>query len=307
VVRNAGPDAAIYSLSTNGSAVFGTGYTFLQEDTRNTGNFEGTFAASSATGALIWVTGCRGDTYSAVPIGGALYSVGHAHDCRSIGGIPQSDPWTFQRAQAQSIGQGPNNAVNLRGNFTGKPAPMPLHWLPTVDAGSFTGQNQGAWSVSGNANYVVLGGEFPKVNGVAQQGLTRFAVRAIAPNKQGPQGVAELKPTIAPLSSGSVRVSFRAAWDRDNKRLTYQVLRGADVATATVVRTRTIDSTWWNRLIIANTDATAPPGSSQTYRVRATDPLGNSVTSAPTVAAIPAAADVGAAGTTTSPPASATP
>ena len=31
--------------------------------------------------------------------------------------------------------------------------------------------NQAAWSVSGNSQYVVLGGEFPSVNGVAQQGL----------------------------------------------------------------------------------------------------------------------------------------
>jgi hypothetical protein len=290
VVRDAGRDAAIYSLSTNGTTVFGTGYTFLQPDTRNQGNFEGTFAAGVTTGALLWVTGCRGDTYSAIPLGGVLYSVGHAHDCSSIGGNPQTTPSSFQRAIAQTVGRGPAAAVNVGGNFTGRPAPMPLHWLPTVDAGTFTGMTQGAWSVSGNAQYVVLGGEFPKVNGVAQQGLTRFAVRSIAPNRQGPQGVAELKPTVTGLPAGGVRVSWRAAWDRDNKRLTYQVLRGATASTATVVATKAVDATWWHRATTAITDAGAPPGSTQTYRVRATDALGNVVTSAPTGATVPATA-----------------
>jgi hypothetical protein len=285
VVRNAGDNAAIYSLSTNGSSVFGTGYTF-----GGGGNFEGTFAADTAGGNLTWVTGCRGDTYSAIPLGGVLYSVGHAHDCSSIGGNPQTDPWSYQYAIAQTVGRGPNSAVNVGGTFQGRPAPMYLHWLPTLTGGSFTGQSQAAWSVAGNANYVVLGGEFPRVNGIAQQGLTRFALRALAPNRQGPQGVDQLKPTLAGVSAGSVRVSWQAAWDRDNKRLTYQVLRGPTASTATVVTTRTADTTWWNRPSMSVTDATAPPGSSQTYRVRATDPLGNVVTSAATVITVPAAA-----------------
>jgi hypothetical protein len=293
VVRNAGPDAAIYSLTTNGTHVFGTGYTY-----GGGGNFEGTFAADAATGNLTWVTGCRGDTYSAIPLGGVLYSVGHAHDCSSIGGNPQTDPWSYQRAMGQTIARGPNNAVNVSGTFRTRPAPMMLHWLPTVDAGSFTGTSQGAWSVAGNASYVVLGGEFPRVNGTAQQGLVRFAVRAVAPNRQGPQGATELKPTLANAGAGTLRISWKAAWDRDNKRLTYQVLRGPTASGATVVATRTADTKWWSRPTMSVNDSTAPPGSSQTYRIRATDPLGNVVTSAATVATVPAAA--AAAGDTTS-------
>ena len=292
VVRNSGTDAAIYSLSTNGTNVFGTGYTY-----GGGGNFEGTFNAD-LNGNIVWVTGCRGDTYSSFPIGGVLYNVGHAHDCSSIGGNPQTNPWSFQRAMGQTVARGPNNAVNVSGTFAGRPAPMMLHWLPTLDVGSVTGTSQAAWSVAGNANYVVLGGEFPRVNGTAQQGLVRFAVRSIAPNKQGPQGGSELKPTLASVSAGTLRISWKAAWDRDNKRLTYQVLRGATVSGSTVVATRTADTKWWYRPTLSVTDSTAPPGSSQTYRVRATDPLGNVVTSAATTGTVPTAA-LAQAGTVT--------
>ena len=38
---------------------------------------------------------------------------------------------------------------------------------PPLATGTFTGQDQAAWSVTGNANYISLGGEFPKVNGIA--------------------------------------------------------------------------------------------------------------------------------------------
>jgi hypothetical protein len=68
-VRNAGPYASINSLSTDGAYVYGTGYTYLVvPGSEDDGNFEGTFAAAVGTGELSWVSGCRGDTYSAVPI-----------------------------------------------------------------------------------------------------------------------------------------------------------------------------------------------------------------------------------------------
>jgi hypothetical protein len=288
VVRNAGPYASINSLSTDGTYVYGTGYTYLvQPGSEDDGNFEGTFAAAVGTGELSWVSGCRGDTYGAVPISGVLYSVGHPHDCGMIGGNPQTDPWTFQHAVAQTTGPDPGGAVNTYGFFTGRPAPQVLHWLPTLSIGSYTGQSQAAWTVSGNNQYVVLGGEFPRVNGIAQQGLVRFAVKDTAPNKEGPQGAADLKPGLVSLAPGTVRVSWKSAWDRDNKRLTYEVLRGATVAGSTVIATRQADAQWWNRPPLAFTDTTAAPGTTQTYRVRAKDPFGNTVTSSSTAITVP--------------------
>jgi PKD repeat protein len=282
-VRDAGPDAAINSLTSDGPRVFGTGYTYLvNPGDENDGNFESVFTADTATGQLITVSGCRGDTYSAAPVNGALYAVSHSHDCSSIGGNPQTDPWTYQHAMATTIGQGPGGQVNVGGFFNGLPAPQVLHWRPTFDTGTYTGQGQAGWSVAANSQYVVLGGEFPTVNGVAQQGLVRFATKDIAPNKEGPQGAADLKPTLVSLAPGAVRVSWKSAWDRDNKRLTYEVLRGT-----TVIATMQADSSWWNRPPMAFSDTTAAPGTSQTYRVRVKDPFNNTVTSSSTSITVP--------------------
>jgi hypothetical protein len=227
------------------------------------------------------VTGCRGDTYSSAVAGGVLYFVGHNHDCSSIGGNPQTDPYQYQRANAETIGRGPNNATNVSGRVAGRPAPQLLHWLPTLAAGEFTGQNQAAWSVTGNNNWVVLAGEFVRINGVAQQGLARFQNRSHAPKKEGPQGYADIKPTLASAGAGSVRVTWTTAWDRDNRRLTYEVLRGT-----TVVNTRTFDSNWWTRPAQTFTDTGVPAGA-QTYRIRVTDPLGNVNTSETTSITVP--------------------
>jgi PKD repeat protein len=280
IVRNAGADASIYNLSSTATQVFGTGYTYGPG-----GNLENTFSAAAADGALTWVSGCRGDTYTAAPVGDVVYTVGHPHDCSQIGTFPQTQPWTYQRAIAFRMA--PSGRPNLGGSFNGRPAPEMLHWLPTLATGDYTGASQGAWSVAGNAQYVVLGGEFPSVNGVAQQGLTRFAVRSAAPNVQGPQGRAQLLPTFTAAAPGTVRATFQAAWDRDNARLTYELLRGPQLSTTTVVARTQLDSAWWNRPSVALVDATAPPGSSQSYRVRAIDPLGNVAISDTLVTTVP--------------------
>ncbi len=62
-----------------------------------------------------------------------------------------------------------------------------VNWLPVFTQGTFTGQGQAAWSVTGNNDYVVYGGEFPRINNTAQQGLVRFARRSISPKAQGPR------------------------------------------------------------------------------------------------------------------------
>lgn len=291
IVRNAGDNAAIYSLTSDDTRVYGTGYTFGAG-----GNLENSFAAQSSTGALSWVVGCRGDTYSSTVLNGVLYNVGHAHDCSTIGGHPQTDPWTYQRALAFSAGPGAQGQVNVGGNFNGRPAPELLHWLPTLDSGTFTGQGQAAWSVAGNSQYVVLGGEFPRVNFIGQQGLARFAVSAVAPNTQGPQTPADLVPTLTAVAPNQMRINWTASWDRDNRQLTYEVLRGATAAGATVVGTVTANSAWWSKPALTFTDTGVPAGS-VTYRIRARDALNNTLTGAPTTgtvtgdATVPPAAD----------------
>ena len=89
--------------------------------------------------------------------------------------------------------------------------------------GTFTGQGQAGWDVTGNGDYVVVGGEFPRVNGVDQQGLVRFARRSLLDLAAAPAGPRfldnEIVPTLVPTSPTSVRVSWVAGFDRDDLRV----------------------------------------------------------------------------------------
>ena len=71
-----------------------------------------------------------------------------------------------------------------------------------LNAGSYAGMTQGAWSVVASDDYVMLGGEFTRVNGVPQQGLVRLARPGRAPERQGPvDRSAATAPTVAPAAA----------------------------------------------------------------------------------------------------------
>jgi trimeric autotransporter adhesin len=268
-IRDAGSTGAITSLRADGSTIYGGGYAFGAGS-----SFEGTFAADPTTGEIRWLNDCHGDTYDAFPIGQVLYSVSHAHDCSAIGQFPETSPRTWHHAQAwTTYATGTNKGPDSYGwNYNGIPDSSLLHWHPTLGIGSYTGQYQAAWSVTGNSSYVVLGGEFPTVNGTAQQGLVRFAVRTIAPNRVGPVASSGLTPTATSQGNGTVRVVWRATWDMDNQTLTYQVLRDGGT---TPIHTTTQASSFWQLPSLAFVDTGLAPGSTHTYRIRVVDPLGN--------------------------------
>ncbi len=274
VVRDAQTQGAIYSLSTDGTKIYGTGYSYNLAEA----NMEGNFAADPATGNIVWIADCHGDHYSNFPVNGVVYTVGHAHYCGNIGGFPQTNPWTFNHALALSAEPTGIVKPDPMGypSFAGQPAPSLLTWFPRFEIGNVTGQNQAAWNVSGNKDYVVMGGEFPRVNGVAQQGLVRFATRALAPNQQTPvlKGATFL-PSVASLTTGTVRVAWQANWDRDNELLTYKLIRNSNAA-APVFET-TARSTFWDRPTMGFTDRNLVPGQRYTYRLSVTDGTGNTV------------------------------
>ncbi|MGY1761785.1 PKD domain-containing protein [Geodermatophilus sp. SYSU D00779] len=275
LITNQGVNSAVYSLSTDGTAVYGTGYDYF-----GPGNFEGSFAARADGGAVIAVNGCHGDSYSSYPVGGVLYIATHAHTCEPIGGYPEQTPRVNKFATAvTTTATGTTTDPSLRNtNLRGQPAPTLLPWFPTMSAGQVTGQLQAGWSVSGNSQYVVFGGEFPRVNGVAQEGLVRYAVSSLAPNDRGPETTAAaLRPNATSTTAGQVTVTWPAAWDMDNAELTYQVLRDGGT---TPVHTVTATSSWWDRPELTFTDP-RPAGSTASYRVVVTDPFGNTVTSSP--------------------------
>ncbi|RBY94249.1 radical SAM protein [Blastococcus sp. TBT05-19] len=265
LITNQGVNSAVWSLSTDGATVYGTGYDYY-----GPGNLEGSFAVDAANGRVRWIADCRGDSYSSFPANGVLYIASHAHSCVNIGGYPEQDPKVEKRATAMSAAAagrvGPSTQRNQ--NFTGQPTSALLNWFPLLSQGSVTGQYQAGWSVSGNGQYVVYAGEFPRVNSKAQQGLVRFAVPSIAPNAVGP----EVTPGVGvTATSGGLRVSWQGATDQDNRVLTYRVYRDNG---AQPVATFARSSLWWRVAPVAWTDRTAAAGA-HTYRVTVTDPFGN--------------------------------
>jgi len=276
VIKDATSTGAITSLRTDGTQIYGSGYAYGSGS-----SFEGTFAANPTSGAITLLNDCHGDTYDVLPLGTVLYSVSHAHDCTAIGSFPDTNPRVrWQRALAQTkysttTNKGPDS---YGWNYSGQPASTVLQWFPQLDAGSYTGQTQAAWALAGNATYVVLGGEFPTVNGAAQQGLVRMAVAASAPNRRGPSYTTKpSRPVPATTASyvlpGSIRVTFGTAWDYDNESLTYDLMRDG----AVVIHTTQIKTNFWTLLTAAYTDTGLTPGTTHSYQVRIKDPFGNTI------------------------------
>jgi PKD repeat protein len=272
VVRNAGTEASFTSLTATSDRIYGTGYVF-----GSGGNLEGTFSANPDTGALYWIEDCHGDTYSTFPQGDVVYVSSHAHYCGNIGGFPQTDPWTMYYATAFSKAATGTITADPMGywNFAGNPSPTLLNWFPKLQQGTYTGQGQAGWSVSGNDRYVVYAGEFPNVNGVAQYGLVRFAIPEIAPNKVAPIVNDALIPAVSSIARGEVRLSWTATYDYDNAHLTYKLVR--DGATATPIYTTTQYSNFYTRARMGFIDRGLVPGSTHTYRLYVSDGYGNTI------------------------------
>ncbi len=277
-IKDATTTGAITSLRTDGTLIYGTGYAYGSGS-----SFEGTFAATPGDGSITVLNDCHGDTYDVAPIGPVMYSVGHAHDCRWVRSFPDTSPRVrWQRALAQTTTATTTNVGpdNYGWNFNGVPASAVLQWFPQLDAGTHTGQSQAAWSVVGNGSYVVLGGEFPRVNGTPQQGLVRMAVSTLAPNKRGPTYTtnpprAVPATTATSASTGSVTVTFGTAWDYDNENLTYEVFRDADRVTP--VHSTKINTNFWTLPTRSFTDSGLRSASTHTYQVRIRDFFGNTL------------------------------
>ncbi len=274
VVQDYGSKCGILSLSTDGVNVYGSGFAF------GCGNFEGTFAANPMTGAVVWVSDCHGDTYGTFSTGQVLYSVSHAHECSEIGEFPDTNPRVWHHALAETVAPLTTNIGpdSYGWNYNGVPAPGLLHWYPDLGIGSVTGQAQAAWSVTGNSQYIALGGEFPSVNGNGNQtGLVRFAVPGVAPDKNAPNASTTLTPKAISFTSGTARVAWQATWDRDNANLTYNVYRDGGT---TPVFTATQASVFWKLPAMGFIDRGLVPGSKHTYQVKVTDPDNNTTSSA---------------------------
>ncbi|WP_375477558.1 IPT/TIG domain-containing protein [uncultured Jatrophihabitans sp.] len=289
--------SATDTLSTDGTNVYGGGYNFSN---RQVGRYEGAWSARPSDGSMNWFEDCHGDTYGVQPIGNTVYTVSHAHDCQRDGGWPDE---RFARSMAftnsatgqllhknyGSITNGPYQ------DFGGLPAPSIINWFPQFLTGTATGQGQAAWTITGNATYVVEGGEFPGVNNQQQQGLVRFAVpgtTGVPPCSGcvGPQGPrisdsTSSNQTWVPtcqVSGSTNRVTFPGLFDRDDRNIAYTVTRtGGAGGTVTATFGGLQESEFWREpaLLWNDTDYAA---NTYTYTLNATDPDGNVAHGAPT-------------------------
>lgn len=277
-IRTAGLNGGITSLKTDGTQIYGSGYAFGAG-----ASFEGTFAANPVTGDINWVNDCLGDTYDTFPQAQVLYSVSHSHNCTAINDFPDTSPRSrWQKATASPTF--PTGTITVKDaygwDFRGLPYAGRVQWYPDLEFGTYTASRQAAWSVTGTSQYVVLGGEFPTVNGVAQQGLARFVMRGAGAAGQKPLYSAGMTPAATSADAGVVRVAWNTTWDRDDLNLTYDLYRDNGPSIATITK----DSSFWRLPKLGFRDTGAAPGTTHTYKVRVKDPAGNnqwSVASAP--------------------------
>jgi hypothetical protein len=289
-----GDGAAITSLTTDGTQIYGSGYSY------NEGNFEGTFGLDPDTGAINWIDDCHGDTYSVQPIGPVLYSASHVHDCSGIGAFPDTNPRVNHHALAEvttastAFNQGPDT---YGWNYSKFHDTALLQWFPSFTIGAVTGQSQATWSVTGNSTYVSYGGEFPDVNGKAQAGLARFAIPSVAPDKVGPTyNATALTPKVTAVSSTSAKLTWSATSDMDNNALSYQVYRDG----AGPIYTTTVDSSFWSLPAMSFTDTGLAAGSTHTYVIRVYDANGNTTNGNSASVTLPGGGGGGSGGTSTS-------
>lgn len=283
-VRNGGVYGAITDLKTDGTSLYGTGYSY---SVRNA-NLEGSFKADW-DGNMIWVEPCHGDSYAVYPTSDQVYIASHAHSCETIGGFADSyykDEGGVKRQRQYrltSFTNSPDVTVSRKGtdgykDWSGNPAPSIVDWFPDLSAGTYTGLGQGAWDVTGNDQYVIAGGEFLAVDGKAQQGLVRFPKRG-ATKSHAPEGkAADLATSISTPADGAVDVAFTPTWDRDDSTLTYSLYRDG---AATPASTLTVSDRFWSRESRKTLRDNRAPAGEHTYTLVVSDAGGNTLASDP--------------------------
>ncbi|TDO69692.1 hypothetical protein EV651_101737 [Kribbella sp. VKM Ac-2571] len=229
---SSGCTSRVKDIETSGSRVY------FANAGDGPGCFDGTWAADVATGKLVWKSTCLGATEAITMVNGWLFKGSHAHSC----------PGAF------SDGSG-THFLLLQNPANGSLGP----WFPNTNGGPPTSVGPLVSATGGSDLWI--GGDFTKVNGAGQQGLTRFTNlgRGAAPS-------APASPTLSRPAIGQVKASVRASLDNDDIRLTYRLLRGA-----TVVAVTRVSSAFWSRPTVTLTDTTAPTRTTQNYRIEVSD------------------------------------
>ena len=296
-VRTAGEKAAIFDIAVDDAGFYATAYSAVGR--LDEANLEGSFKADW-NGNLIWLEPCHGDTYGIAPTKEIVYTVGHAHSCETIYGFPnmpevRKDGSHPLYVRAMAFTNSPDITIRQQGvadgyqdwSTSGLKSPTIIGWYPDLEAGKFTKTSQAAFKVDVTDSYILMVGEFIEADGKVQQGIVRYPRRAGQPTLP-PEGKAEnLAAKAEVTTSGSVKVSFTATWDRDDPTLTYSLYRDNET---TPVATEKISDTRWALNDHSLEDTTCSAGE-HTYRLVVSDPSGNTITAQMPSVTVPRKAD----------------
>ena len=296
-VRTAGEKAAIFDIAVDDAGFYATAYSAVGR--LDEANLEGSFKADW-NGNLIWLEPCHGDTYGIAPTKEIVYTVGHAHSCETIYGFPnmpevRKDGSHPLYVRAMAFTNSPDITIRQQGvadgyqdwSTSGLKSPTIIGWYPDLEAGKVTKMSQAAYKVDVTDKYVLMVGEFIEADGKVQQGIVRYPRRAGQPTLP-PEGKAEnLAAKAEVTTSGSVKVSFTATWDRDDPTLTYSLYRDNET---TPVATEKISDTRWALKDHSLEDTTCSAGD-HTYRLVVSDPSGNTITAQLPSVTVPRKAD----------------
>ncbi|WP_284252222.1 hypothetical protein [Pseudolysinimonas kribbensis] len=174
---NAG-QAGIFGLTADSGAVYGTGWVTANVAT---GNLEGVFSAEAGSGDIRWVADCHGDEYGVYSTGSVVYTTSHTHQCDTVGLAPEQPTRTYRYIQAFTTSVGgiltrSPSVSSIYQDWSGTPSPSPYAWYPDFTVGTASGLGQAGLSITGNTQYISVGGEFGSVNNRQFQGLVRFAI-----------------------------------------------------------------------------------------------------------------------------------
>lgn len=282
--------AGISALTTDGNAVYGTGWVFSDA---NTGNLEGAFSAAPGSGQLNWIADCHGDHYGIWSDGSTVYTTDHAHSCETTGG-PRNGATNQENmrhataftSSVEGVLPRPETVSSIYKDWSGYPAPSQKYWAPEWLVGTVMGQ--AGWSITGNSDYIAVGGEFIGVNNLAHRGLVRFAKAPAAGAKQGPRlpnAVANTSwsATVSTSVPGSAIVSVPTNFDRDDLDLKYRFFRTGSATPFAVIDRQ---SPYWQRSVVRATETGLTPGTSYSYYVEAVDGDGNKATSSTATATV---------------------
>ncbi|MFF3956121.1 LamG-like jellyroll fold domain-containing protein [Streptomyces sp. NPDC001890] len=240
-----------------------TGFYTANEGTGG-GVFDGRIALDLSSFEQRWRDTCLGATQAVLVHDGVLYSGSHAHDCATMGEFPNQPR---KHLLAQSVDD-----------------PKLLPWFPDTNdgIGEPVGPRVMAQTDKGGHHYLWVGGEFTTVNGVAQQGLTRFA--------DGPDTGAPWVPnvTLSTIAPGKVVVDWQTSFDTDDGELTYRIYKDG---ASTPVHTTTGYSLFWDRPQLSWTDTDVAAGETHSYRISASDGTNTSAKSAAVSATVTSTAE----------------